>query len=136
MPIIGMSLNAIQGKKEAKQMNQEIKVNSTPVIVEVKEVDVANVNKKAISIKFDFMTKYEPDFGQITIKGTLMYLAEKNKPVLDEWDKSKNLPEDVSLEVYNYIFRRCLLKASIIAEDLQLPVPMPMPKISPKPEGK
>ena len=61
-----------------------------------------------------------------------MYLAESNKPVIDEYKKSKKLPDEMSLEVLNYLFRHCLLKASNLAEDLQLPPPMPMPKITPK----
>jgi hypothetical protein len=65
-----------------------------------------------------------------------MYLADKNKAIVDEWEKNKRLPETVSLEVLNYLFRHCLLKASNLADDLQLPPPMPMPRITPKTGSK
>lgn len=132
MPIIGLGFNSIEARKEGGRVESEVKVNSTPVITNIKEVSVPNIEKKALSLEFEFVTKYDPNFAQISIKGTIMYLAEKNKPILDDWEKKKNLPEKMSLEVLNYLFRRCLLKASIIAEDLQLPAPMPMPRITPK----
>ena len=132
MPVIGLSLSSIQAKKQEGAVKQEVKVNSTPMILDVKEIEVPTLSKKALSIQFEFLTRYEPAFGNISIEGSLMYLAESNKPVIDEYKKSKKLPDEMSLEVLNYLFRHCLLKASNLAEDLQLPPPMPMPKITPK----
>jgi hypothetical protein len=132
MSIIGMGLSSIEAKKESTKIQQEVKVNSTPQITNVKEVDVPNLTKKALSMEFEFQTRYEPAFAQITIKGAIMYLADKNKPIIDEWTKNKRLPENVSLDVLNYLFRHCLLKASNLADDLQLPPPMPMPRITAK----
>jgi hypothetical protein len=132
MPVIGLSLSVIEAKKESGAMKQEIKVNSTPMITNVKEVNVPTLTKKALSIDFEFLTRYEPGFATISLKGALMYLADKNKAILDEFQKNKRLPEKESMEILNYLFRHCLLKASNLAEELQLPPPMPMPKITPK----
>jgi hypothetical protein len=132
MPIIGLGFSAFEARKEGGSVREEVKVNSAPRIMDVKEVSVPNLSKKALSIDFEFMTRYDPDFASITIKGSIMYLADSNKAILGEWKKDKRLPEKVSLEVLNYLFRRCLLKASLLAEDLQLPPPMPMPRITPK----
>ena len=132
MPIIGLGFSSLEASKEDGQIDGEVKVNSMPAITNVKELTVPNLTKKALSIEFEFSTKYNPDFARIAINGSIMYMADSNKPVLDEWKKNKRLPEKMSLEVLNYLFRRCLLKASLLAEDLQLPPPMPMPRISPK----
>ena len=132
MPIIGLSFNSIEAKKEGGRIQQEVKVNSTPMITDLKEVTVPNLTRKALSIEFEFLSNYEPNYARITIKGTVMYLGENNKEIVKEFEKNKRLPEKVSLEVLNYLFRNCLLKASILADDLQLPPPMPMPKITPK----
>ena len=136
MPIIGLSFNKIDAKKEITAARQELKVNSTPVITGVKEVDVPNLTKKALSVEFEFLTRYDPGFATITIGGNLMYLSDKNKAIVDEFKKSKRLPEKESLDILNYLFRHCLLKAAILADDLQLPPPMPMPKITPKADKK
>jgi hypothetical protein len=132
MAVIGLNLNSIQAKKQTSVPRQDIKVNSTPMVTGVKEIDLPNFSKKALSIDFEFMTRYEPAFASISIEGSILYLAENNKEVVSEFTKNKKLPEKASMEVLNYLFRHCLLKASILAEDLQLPPPMPMPKISPK----
>ncbi|MFH0956652.1 MAG: hypothetical protein V1813_02195 [Candidatus Aenigmatarchaeota archaeon] len=132
MAVIGLNLNSIQAKKQSAVPRQDIKVNSTPMITGVKEIDLPNLSKKALSIDFEFLTRYEPSFASIAIEGSLLYLADNNKELVSEFAKNKKLPEKASMEVLNYLFRHCLLKASILAEDLQLPPPMPMPKITPK----
>jgi hypothetical protein len=132
MAVIGLNLNSIQAKKQSAVPRQDIKVNSTPMITGVKEIDLPNLSKKALSIDFEFITRYEPSFASITIEGSLLYLADNGKELVSEFAKNKKLPEKPSMEVLNYLFRHCLLKASILAEDLQLPPPMPMPKITPK----
>jgi len=136
MPIIGMSFASIEASKDDVIPQKEVKVNTMPEIVNVKEIDVQAFNEKALSVEFDFTTKYDPAFAHIKIKGSVIYRAEKSKAIVDEWKKSKKLPENMSLEILNYLFRRCLLKATMLADDLQIPPPMPIPTISPNREKK
>ena len=133
MPVIGLNYTTIEARKEGPMGNTEVKVNSTPMIKNIKEVDIPNLaSKKALAIDFEFFTRYDPAFASIKIEGKLMYLTDKNKEILKEFEKNKKLPDAPSMEILNYLFRNCLLKASILADDLQLPPPMPMPKITPK----
>ena len=127
MPIIGLSIKSMEAKREKGQPKGEIKVNSTPKISEMKEVDIPSLKKKALSLGFEFVTKYEPPIGEIKLKGELIYLAEKNAPILAQWKKNKSMPEKVSVEVLNHLFRRCLLKMANLADDLQLPPPINIP---------
>ena len=132
MAIIGLSFKAIEGKKGEEDVRAEIKVNSVPRINSLKEIMVPTLQKKVISMDFEFVTYYDPKVGEIKIGGELLYLTDKMKELIDKWEKEKKLPEKSSLEVLNYLFRRCLLKVSNIAEDLQLPPPIPLPKIKAK----
>ena len=132
MAIIGMSFKTFEGKRHNQEVNSEIKVNSIPRIIEVKEVKVNTIEKKVLNLDFEFVTSYDPKVGDIKIGGDLLYMTEENKKILDQWEKEKKLPEEASLEILNYLFRRCLLKVSNIADDLQLPPPVPLPKIKPK----
>ncbi|MBN2043296.1 MAG: hypothetical protein JW754_05845 [Candidatus Aenigmarchaeota archaeon] len=132
MAIIGLSFKAIEGKKSEENVRSEIKVNSVPRINSLKEIMVPTLQKKVISMDFEFVTSYDPKVGEIKIGGELLYLTDKMKELMDKWEKEKKLPEKSSLEVLNYLFRRCLLKVSNIAEDLQLPPPIPLPKIKAK----
>jgi len=132
MPIIGLTFNSMEAKRGKGAARGEIKVNSTPKINEVKEVTVATLNKKALDLSFEFVTKYDPDVAEIKIGGDLIFLAKSNAPVLKEWKKDKRLPETVSVEVLNHLFRRCLLKIANMADDLQLPPPIQIPRVRPK----
>ena len=130
MPVIGLSFRGMEAKRNDAAIKGEIKVNSTPKITDVKEVSISALgDKKALSLSFEFLTKYDPDLAEIKINGEVVYMAEKNAPVLSEWKKKKSLPEDISVEVLNQLFRRCLLKIANMAEDLQLPPPMQIPRV-------
>ena len=133
MAIIGMSFNSVEGRRDkAEKIKAEIKVNSVPRISDIREVTLSTLGKKVLSMDFEFHTTYDPRVGEIKIGGELLYLTDKNKEILTKWKKEKKLPEKESLEILNYLFRKCLLKVSNIAEDLQLPQPIPMPTVKPK----
>jgi hypothetical protein len=134
MAIVGLSLNSVEAKRDKEhRIGAEIKVNSVPRINAVKEVSIPTLgNKKVLSMEFEFVTSYDPRVGEIKIGGDILYMTEDNKALLKQWEKEKKIPEKPSLEILNYLFRRCLIKVSNIAEDLQLPPPLPMPTVKPK----
>ncbi len=136
MAIIGLSFNVMEAKRDKEQkIKAEIKVNSVPRINDIREVTISTLGgKKVLSMDFEFVTTYDPRVGEIKIGGDLLYLTDDNKALLKQWEKEKKIPEKPSLEILNYLFRRCLIKVSMIAEDLQLPPPLPMPTVKPKAE--
>ena len=89
MPIIGLSFKEIEGRRVEEGPKGDLKANSSPVIKDVKEIFVQSLKKNALSIDFDFNTRYEPNVGSIRIGGELLYLTEKNKDILEMWKKDK-----------------------------------------------
>ena len=134
MPVIGLSFRSMEAKRKQVAAKGEIKVNSTPKITDMKELSIPSLDRKALNLSFDFITKYDPDLAEIKISGEVVYMAEKNGPILNQWKKSKNLPEHVSTEVLNHLFRRCLIKIANMADDLQLPPPIQIPRVRPSSE--
>ncbi|RLJ00525.1 MAG: hypothetical protein DRP03_00345 [Candidatus Aenigmatarchaeota archaeon] len=133
MPVVGLSFQGIDAKKsEEFAGHEEIKINSTPRILGVKEVTVPTIGKKVLSMLFEFETSYMPNIGNIKISGELLYLTDNNKEILELWNKDNKIPEKETIEIMNYLFKKCLIKIVGIAEDLQLPIPLPLPKIKPK----
>ncbi|MBI4176287.1 MAG: hypothetical protein HY518_03715 [Candidatus Aenigmarchaeota archaeon] len=132
MTIIGFKFTTVEGKREKDAIKGEVKVSSTPTITEVKEADLQQIDKKALSLRFEFITAYEPDIGVIKVGGEVFYIGDNSANVLKQWKTKKMLPEEVGVEILNYLFRRCLLKISAIAEDLQLPPPIGFPRVKPK----
>ncbi len=144
MPIVGMRIVSIEGRKGASSNAPNININSVPKVTDVKEIDLTDFKKKALAMKFDFTTTYEPVvpgsakkqkeplMGSIVMAGELIYLPENTQKVVKQWKKNKQLPENMRVEVLNHLFRTCLLRIATIAEELQLPLPLALPKIEPK----
>jgi hypothetical protein len=138
MPIIGLSFNSVEAKKDKEQrIRDEVKINSVPRINDIKEITLSTIgSRKALSMDFEFETTYMPKVGEIKLTGELLYLSDQHKEILKQWEKERKIPEKQSLEIINYLFKKCLIKISNIAEDLQLPLPIPMPVVKPKPKGE
>ena len=136
MPVIGMKFDSIEGKRGNETPRGEIKVNSTPKITSIKEVDIAPFGKKALAVNFDFSTNYTPNIGEIRITGEILYTTDLHDKVLKEWKDKKTIPETASIEILNHLFRHCLLKIVNISEDLQLPPPISLPRVRPKQKEK
>lgn len=133
MPVIGISFNLVEAKRSKEIVKAEIKVNSTPTVKGVKEMNVPSLGgKKALNFDFEFLTKYDPEVAEIKMGGNIIYLSDKNAAILKQWKKEKRIPEDVSIEILNHLFRRCLIRVANIADDLQLPPPLPMPRVTPQ----
>ena len=132
MPIIVMKFDSMESKRERMVDKGEIKVNSTPRITSAKLISLPSINKKALALNFDFVTTYSPEIGEVKISGELLYMSEENPKILKQWASKKTLPENVNIEVLNHLFRQCLLKVANIADDLQLPPPLAIPRVAPK----
>lgn len=131
MAVIGLRFDSLEGRR-TKLPRGEIKVNSSPKIEKVAEVEMNALGKKALAITFQFVTTYGDDVAEIRIGGDLLYLAEDNQKVLKKWEKDKKLPDAMQIDVLNHLFRRCLTKVIALADDLQLPPPVGFPLVKTK----
>ena len=103
--------------------------------MDVKSREVDALGKSSLVVGFEFLTSYTPDIGEIRLEGELLYLSEDTEKLLKMWKKDKKLPEDISIEILNNLFRVCLLKVSNISDELQLPLPLRLPVVTKKPAG-
>ena len=129
MPIIGINFKSIEAKIEDKRPDGNIDINSTPSVEDIKEKDL-NVPglKDVLAVEFKFVTKYQPDVGEIKICGEVLYQTEDAKKILDMWEEKK-LESKVAVDVLNTIFKKCLTKAVAIADELNLPPPLTFPLV-------
>lgn len=137
MPIIGFSISSINAERKNVTVNR-LDINSTPKITSVEERTITVAGKvDALAIGFEFLTAYNPDVGQIKINGELIYTSSENpKKIVKTWNKDKKLPDDVDIEVKNFLFRKCLTIGIDMSENLQLPPPLAFPMIIPKKEDE
>ena len=134
MPIVGMKIDSISGSREKSNLKGEVKINSSPRVVSVKEITVPGMKKKVLEMGFDFLTRYDPSLGEIKVRGELLYDSESRVKILSHWKKNKRLPREVDIEVLNHLFRHCLLRMANLAEMVQLPPPLRFPIVKPREE--
>ena len=131
MPIIGISLNSVEAKKNKAGPTGEININSTPRITSIEETDLKPLEKKVLNIAFEFLTTYG-EVGEIKLNGDILFMHDKHKEILEHWKNAKMLQQEVAVDVFNSLFAKCLLKSSMIAEELQLPLPLNIPRVRPE----
>lgn len=131
MSVIGIRFRAFEAKREGGKITPQIKINSVPKITDVKETKMPMFDKKALSMGFDFVTDYDPNIGRIKLSGEVYYMAENPKDVIKSWKDKKAVPDEIRIDVLNHLFRACLLKIANLADDLQLPPPMAIPRVKP-----
>lgn len=126
--IVGFNFNKINIERRNLPIGK-IKVSPNIDIKEVKEHTLPlKGNKKALNVNFEFSVKYEPNIADIMLNGDVLYMND-NKSVetaYNIWKKNKKLPEDISLEIVNYILIRCNVKALELSDELNLPSHLPI----------
>ncbi len=105
-----------------------VEINNNSSITSVESVD------GKVAVGFAFTSTYEPNVGAIRITGKLTVddSPENVERAVKEWEASgrKNLPADIAENIHNSIIYSCVTEAVILAREIQLPPPMPMPHIS------
>ena len=83
---------------------------------------------------FEFVANYEPKLGVMSMNGFLTFFdkPEKIKEIVDGWKKDKKVPKDIMSTVLNTVLSRCNVEALIFAREVNLPPPIPLPKIAVK----
>ena len=96
MPAIGMNISGIEAKKK-EDANIGVKVNTNTDLKDCKEHDLAPLNKKCLSIDFEFATTYmskdDKKIAEIIVSGDVLFFDENYKKILEQWEKEKKLPD-------------------------------------------
>ncbi|MEE9236732.1 MAG: hypothetical protein V3U52_02955 [Thermoplasmata archaeon] len=131
MPVKSLELFSIDAKRFARSgepmRNVRVDHNSTVTQVILKDDELA-------SVEFRFTANYT-GIGIIKIEGSLQY--EGNAVSLSEmWSKAGKMPNEVASEIHTAIMNSCIQESVIIAKDLRLPPPIPLPVVNIKSGGK
>ena len=132
MTIVGFDFTKIDAEKKAP-IKGKISINNNVTIKNVEEqnLNLGKEKQNALKFQFEFVSKYDPDLGQIKLVGDLIYMGEpkKVKEILDGWKKDKKLPKDISAGILNNVLVKCNIQALILSRELNLPSPIPLPKV-------
>lgn len=135
MPIIGFNFNKIYVERK-KLPRGRVSVNNNVSIKDIKEADIPidKTKQGALKIVFEFSSKYEPEIGEILLSGDLLLIEDINKlkQILKEWEDSKKVSTQVMNKILNTILTKCNIQALILSQTVNLPPPIPLPKIQQK----
>ena len=139
MTILGFNFTKIEAEKKAG-VKGKININNNVTIKDIGEIDfsIGKQKQNALKFVFQFVSSYEPGLGKIQFEGEILYLGDdkKNKEILANWKEDKKVPKDIMANMLNTILVKCNVQALIISQDLNLPPPIPLPKVEAKPASK
>ena len=89
---------------------------------------IINIEKKdgELAIDFVFTTIYNPSIASIKIDGTLYYQGDDAEEILTDWMEKRTIK---STHVQNIIIEKGLMEAVILAKELNVIPPIPLPRI-------
>ena len=130
MPVVGLTINNITAKRTA-DASGPANIGNNVSIKSVEETEMTAIGKKGLKLGFEFGAAYTDDkkkhFGEITITGDVLFVADNTADILMSWRVEKKLPEDVNLQCINTVIRRCMSRAITLSEEVNLPPPIPLP---------
>jgi hypothetical protein len=135
MTVIGFSFTKMVVEKNAP-VKGKVSINNNVGIKNVEETKLnINSDRKALKLDFEFSSTYEPDIGKIVLSGEVIYLIEKAKAddAVKNWKKNKKIEKEMMTKVLNNVLAKCNIQALILSKDMNLPPPIPLPKVD---EGK
>ena len=130
--IVGFGFTKLSAEKGEKAKGK-ININNNVSIKSVAEdsLSLGKDRQNALKFIFEFTSKYEPNVGAIVFEGELLYLEEpkKAKEILGEWKKDKSINKELMAVLLNAILVKCNIEALILSQQVNLPPPIPLPKV-------
>jgi hypothetical protein len=122
--------------EKLKPVKGKVQVNNNVTLKDVEKTDLTIGPSKqgALKFHFEFVAKYEPKLAHITMNGFLTFFEkpDKVKEILDAWKKDKKIPKETMSSVLNTVLSRCNIEAMLLAREVNLPPPIPLPKVQVK----
>jgi len=135
MGILGFSFLKFDAERKSPSKasgNIEINHNVSIKNVTKTKLKVGTNENEVLKIEFEFMVLYTNGLGKISIVGDVIYSDTKEiiNETIKSWDADKKLNKMVNEPVFKFVYNKAIIKALDISDSLNLPSPVPMPKIN------
>lgn len=134
MTVVGFNFTKMLAEKR-NPIKGRVNINNNISITNVQETTLPlDKSKAALQFDFTYSSKFEPNVGKVELEGSLIFLQEKPmiKKIQDGWKKNKEILPEVMTPIMNQVLAKCNVEALFITRDLNLPSPIPLPKVGPK----
>lgn len=135
MTIVGFTFSKMLATKDDGAKGK-INISNNVSITDIKETKLSfsSNEQKGINFNFKFSSKYEPNVGEISLEGSVLYMAAaaEAKNIVDGWKKDKKVDKNLMQNILNHVLTKCNIQALILSKDIALPPPIPLPKVGEK----
>lgn len=135
MSVISFNFTKIDVERSTNPKGK-ISVKNHVSVTDVKEasLELGKSKESGLRFFFEYNSVYEPKIGYINLKGDLIVMDDekKVKEALSSWTKDKKIPKEMMAEVVNTILARANIQSIIMSQAINLPSPLPMPKVEVK----
>lgn len=125
MKIKNMEIRSIEARRFIKDfsrpMNIRIDHNSSITLFSV-------IKKGEAQVEFEYTASYGP-VGIIKFEGDFIYEGKNAEEIAERWQSRRDMPNEVASQIHTAIMHFCVPQAVIIAKELKLPPPIPLPQI-------
>ena len=132
MKIIGFNLTKVLSEKK-EESPSKVEINQNIDIKNISQESIPITKEPILKLDFTFSINYSGNFAKTEFEGIMLIIPENNelKEVLKSW-KDKKISEEIRIPAFNFIMSKCNVKALSLADDLNLPYHIPMPRIDPQ----
>lgn len=125
MPVLRLELTGIEAKRysRANEKHGAIRIDHNSTVTLVKEV-----SPQEALIEFRYAATYGA-IGVIRIEGSMSFQCDA-KAFETQWRTTSQMAPEVASEVHSAVMRVCVPQAVVVAKDLQLPPPIPLPAVN------
>ena len=137
--IVGFGFTKLSAEKN-ENVKGKIDINNNVSVKDVVEDNLSLGKDKQTIVKFlfEFTANYEPAVGKILFEGEILFLEDpkKIKEILSSWKKDKKISKELMADLLNTILTKCNVEALILSQQVNLPPPIPMPRVQMNPPEK
>ncbi len=135
MTIVKINLHKLHAERNLESRGGQIRINNNVSLKNVEDLAFTMEGKKGLKFTFLFTCNYEPDLGKIDVEGQVLYVDDEKKveEIKKGWEKNKRVPVEIMQQIINASLHKGNVEAIKISDDVNLPSPLPMPKVSSPP---
>ena len=132
MQVIGFNIEKIEAEKNLQEIKDlKVRYNANIKNLSLEEMNIGK-KQEVLKVNFEFKVEYEPNIGNISFTGNVLILEDpkKARTTIEQWNKEKDASSPFSIQIINIILVRANIKALMIAQEVNLPPHIPLPRVS------
>lgn len=125
MPVRTVHVTSIEAQRftgSDEQNPQQVRIDHNSTVTMVQQVA-----DETADVDFRYTASYG-GLGIIKLEGKARFQGDVDS-LQSTWQTSNQMPEDVASEIHTAVMRTCVPQAVQLAQDLELPPPIPLPEI-------